>query len=350
MNTSESLRETLARFSYSLPPSAIAQYPVTPRDASRLLVLRRTSGEMKHCHFRDLPALLAPGDLLVLNDTRVIPARLFGRKVPGGGKVEVLLVRDLGKGYWEAMLRTSRRLRPGLRIDLGEGYRLEWVASLGGPFQKVAIHGPDALDAFLARAGHVPLPPYIRRSDTQLDRESYQTVFARHPGAVAAPTAGLHFTPALLDALQARGIRTAWVTLHVGPGTFRPLRVEDLEREELHEEFCCLPEATAAVITETMATGGRIVAVGTTSTRVLEAFSRPSGEVRPGEDTTRIFIRPPYQPRVVDALITNFHLPRSSLLMLVAAFAGRERVLAAYGEALDHGYRFYSYGDAMLIL
>lgn len=350
MNGKPSPGEMLDLYTYELPPAAIAQQPVEPRDGSRLLVLERSRRGLRHLHFRDLPDLLRPGDLLVLNDTRVIPARLFGRKVSGGGRAEVLLARDLGAGQWEALLRASGRMRPGLAIDLGEGYRLELLEPLEAPYWKVAALGPGPLMALMERAGHVPLPPYIRRPDNNSDRDRYQTVFARRPGAVAAPTAGLHFTPRLLEALDSKGIRKAWVTLHVGPGTFRPLRPADLERDKLHEEVFWLPAETARAVAETREARGRIVAVGTTTTRVLEACAVAAGRVDPGEGTTGFFIHPPYKPRVVDMLVTNFHLPRSSLLMLVAAFAGRERLLSAYAEALERGYRFYSYGDAMVIL
>jgi S-adenosylmethionine:tRNA ribosyltransferase-isomerase len=313
-------------------------------------VLRRgVAGSSDH-HFRDLRELLDPGDLLVLNDTRVIPARLFGQKIPGGGRIEVLMIRELGDGCWEAYLRGSGRKRPGMRVDLGSGYRLELIELLDGPARKVRVRGPGPVEDLLSRAGHMPLPPYIRRSDTAADQQRYQTVYGRHPGAVAAPTAGLHFTDDLLAALAAKGIRRAYVTLHVGPGTFRPLKPEDLAAGELHEERYCLPDETAVAVAEARARGSRVVAVGTTTTRVLEACATEEGGLRSGDGITRLFIRAPYAPRIVDALITNFHLPRSSLLMLVCALGGRARVLAAYAAALERGYRFYSYGDAMLLV
>jgi len=336
----------LAEYQYDLPPEAIAQRPAEPRDAARLLVLPRAGVEKaRHHHVRDLPELLAPGDLLVLNDTRVMLARLLGNKLPGGGKAEVLLVRELDGHYWEALVGCSGRKRPGLRIDLGGGYRIEVVEPLESATWKVALQGPGTAEELMASTGHVPLPPYIRRPDDAADRESYQTVFARRPGAVAAPTAGLHFTPGLLAALAKRGVECTHVTLHVGPGTFRPLEPEDLERGVLHEERYELPEKAARAIRAVRDRGGRIVAAGTTTTRVLETC-----EGRAGAGLTCLFIRPPYQPRIVDALLTNFHLPGSSLLMLVAAFVDRPRLLSAYAEALSQGYRFYSYGDAMLVL
>jgi len=350
----------LRGYDYDLPAEAIAQRPVEPRDAARLLVLARAGEPLvrAHARFRDLPQLLAPGDIVVLNDTRVIPARLLGRKVPGGGQAEVLLVRALGSEpgaapgteLWEAFVRYTGRKRPGHEIELAAGFRLSLVSAVQGPAWRVRLAGPGPSELLLARAGHVPLPPYIRRVDDAQDRERYQTIYARHSGAVAAPTAGLHFTPELLGRLAAAEVRCAYVTLHVGPGTFRPLTGHDLERDELHEEAFDLPAETAAAVSETHAAGRRVVAIGTTTARVLETCAAVDGRLQAGAGLTRLFIRPPAAPRVADALVTNFHLPRSSLLMLVAAFAGRERILRAYAEALARGYRFYSYGDAMLIL
>ena len=347
-----------ADFDYDLPGELIAQKPVEPRDKSRLMVLDRETGlrraqssrELRHHHFGDLPALLREGDLLVLNDTRVLLARLFGRKIPGGGKAEVLIVRQRDAEYAEVLVRASGRMRPGRVFELDAGYRLELIEPGEPPAYVARIAGPGPLADLLELAGHVPLPPYIRRPDDAADRERYQTVYAREPGAVAAPTAGLHFTERLLGRIAAAGVQTACVTLHVGPGTFRPLKAEDLARGELHAEVYALPEETVGAIDGARARGARIIAVGTTTTRVLEACATPDGTLRAGGGVTRLFIRPPYTPRVVDGLITNFHLPRTSLLMLIAAFAGRERVLRAYREALDAGYRFYSYGDAMLVL
>lgn len=339
----------LADYDYALPESAIAQRPVEPRDASRLLILDRARGELREARARDLPRLLAPGDLLVVNDTRVIRARLFGRKRGSGGRVEILLLRPRGS-RWEALLQASGRLRPGLEIELGEGFSARLISPAAGIHWEIAIEGREPLEAFLTRSGHVPLPPYIRRPDEAADGERYQTVYAERPGAVAAPTAGLHFTPDLLAALSQAGIGLARVTLHVGAGTFEPLAAEQVARGELHPETFDLPPETAAAIEDLRARGGRLVAVGTTTARVLEACALPGRRVEARAGETRLFIRPPYEARAVDALLTNFHLPRSSLLMLVAAFAGRERVLAAYAEALRRGFRFYSYGDAMLVV
>ncbi len=341
----------LAAYDYSLPTAAIAQEPAEPRDSSRLLVLQRANGGIVHTRFRDLPRWLAPHDLLVANDTRVIPARLFGRKSPGGGRAEILLLRSCGTHLrWEALLRLTGRLRPGLCIELAGGYVARTVKPAAGQAWELELSGPGPVEEWLGRVGCVPLPPYIRRPADSRDAHWYQTVYARQPGAVAAPTAGLHFTAELLATLRAADIGFATVTLHVGPGTFQPLRAEDLELGELHAEEYDLPEETAAAIDRTRAAGGRVIAVGTTSARVLEACALPGRRVRAARGRTRLFIRPPYVPAITDALVTNFHLPRTSLLLLVAAFAGRERILAAYAEALAQGYRFYSYGDAMLIL
>jgi S-adenosylmethionine:tRNA ribosyltransferase-isomerase len=340
----------LADYDYALPESAIAQRPADPRDGARLLVLDRRRATLEETRVGELAGWLQPGDLLVVNDTRVIPARLFGRKRPGGGRVELLLLRCLGGSRWEAWLHASGRMRAGLVIDLDAGFEARVIGPREDPAWEIEIAGPGDDAAWLTRAGHMPLPPYIHRPDDERDREAYQTIFAAHAGAVAAPTAGLHFTPALVQALGARGIDLATVTLHVGAGTFQPLRAEDVERGALHAEVFDLPVETAARVTRARARNGRVIAVGTTSARVLETQALADRRVRAGQGETRLFIRPPYAPRVVDALLTNFHLPRSSLLMLVAAFAGRERVLAAYAEALRRGFRFYSFGDAMLIL
>jgi S-adenosylmethionine:tRNA ribosyltransferase-isomerase len=321
-------RPKLSAYDYQLPPEAIAQHPVEPRDQSRLLLLDRGQARFGHHRFAELPALLRSGDLLIMNDTRVIPARLFGTKRPGGGRTELLLVRDLGAGCWEVMVRAAGRLRPGSEIDLPDGNIARLLRPLEAPCWEVRLPAGAALERLLERHGHVPLPPYIRRDETPMDGDRYQTVFARIPGAVAAPTAGLHFTPDLLARLSAAGIGHAMVTLHVGPGTFRPLDERSLQEGRLHREWYELTPQTAERIRRARETDGTL---------------------RPGSGDTHLFIHPPYRPRVVDLLITNFHLPRSSLLMLVACFAGRERVLEAYAEALRAGYRFYSYGDAMLI-
>ncbi|HEU4383982.1 MAG TPA: tRNA preQ1(34) S-adenosylmethionine ribosyltransferase-isomerase QueA [Anaeromyxobacteraceae bacterium] len=337
-------------FDYDLPEGLIAQEPVEPRDASRLLVLSRAGGPSGHLRFSDLPELLAPGDLLVLNDTRVIPARLLGRK-ESGGRCELLLVADLGGAgdRWRAMGQASKPLRPGSRLAFGE-LSAEVEAAEGEGFFLVRFdRGGAALLAALERQGRTPLPPYIRREPTDADRERYQTVLARHPGSAAAPTAGLHFTEELLGRLARRGVERATVTLHIGPGTFLPLRAETVAGHRMHAERYFVPEETARAVAACQERGGRLVAVGTTTVRALEAALSGS-TLRPGWGETDLFIHPGYPFRVVEALVTNFHLPRSSLLMLVCAFGGREQVLGAYREAVARGYRFYSYGDAMVIL
>lgn len=341
-------------FDFDLPEDRIAQAPLAERDASRLLVLPRAGGAPEHRAFRDLPDLLAPGDLLVANDARVIPARLYGRKAGSGGRVEVLLTERVDLHGWKALCGSSKPLRVGGVIEL-DGCTAEVVAAEGeGAYRlRFDLTGEALLAHLEAGAGEVPLPPYIHREGGEApvdDRARYQTIFARQPGAVAAPTAGLHFTDAVLAALAERGVGLATVTLYVGPGTFLPVRVDRLEDHRMHEEAYEVPEATARAVAETHARGGRVVAVGTTSLRTLEAAADGAGGVRAGPGRTDLFVRPGYDLRAVDGLVTNFHLPRSTLLMLVSALAGRERVLAAYREAVARRYRFYSYGDAMLLL
>jgi S-adenosylmethionine:tRNA ribosyltransferase-isomerase len=341
----------LSDFDYNLPPELIAQEPLARRDASRLLVLDRRHGAPEHRRFRDLPDLLRPGDLLVVNRSRVRPARLLGTRA-GGGRAEVLLLRDRGGDLWEALVRPGRRLPPGARVRVDDTLEVEITpdAPLPDGRRLVRLHAADGLvAAAIERTGHVPLPPYIRREDRPEDRGRYQTVFAREPGSVAAPTAGLHFTPELLSALAERGIARTEVILHVGPGTFRPVQVEDVAEHALPPEPYVVPDEAAGAIAAARARGGRVVAVGTTTTRVLETAAAPGGTVRAGEGETALTITPGFAFSVVDALITNFHLPRSSLLLLVSAFAGRDRVLRAYAEAVRERYRFYSYGDAMLV-
>jgi S-adenosylmethionine:tRNA ribosyltransferase-isomerase len=332
-------------FDYDLPASSIAQEPA-PRGESRLLVLDRTGPE-RHARVRDLPRLLRPGDLLVLNDTRVIPARLYGRSA-GGGKMEILLVEPLGEREWDALVKPGRRARPGARFEIGEGLTAEVVDKREDGRHRLRFSEP--VEPHLERLGHIPLPPYIHRPDTPEDRERYQTVYARRPGAVAAPTAGLHFTSGLLREIETAGIEIARVTLHVGIGTFKPVSAERIEEHRMERERYEIGEETAEAIRRARAAGRRIVAVGTTVVRTLEgAAVAGGGEARAGSGATDLFITPGFPFQVVDALLTNFHLPRSTLLMLVSAFAGRERVLAAYEEAIRDGYRFYSYGDAMLL-
>jgi S-adenosylmethionine:tRNA ribosyltransferase-isomerase len=348
-----------------LPPELIAQHPAPQRDASRLLVLRRADGRVQHQQFPDLLEHLRPGDALILNNSKVIPARLRGSKATSGGEIEALLVEETTVNEWWTMLRPGKRVRAGteLRFTDRAGNATDIRATVLGKndeghcrlrFSGVA----NILDA-LPQIGEVPLPPYIERSqhfDQAEDAERYQTVFAQPAGSVAAPTAGLHFTAKFLDAARARGVSVGFVTLHVGLGTFAPVKVEQIEGHVMHEERYELPEETAELIRATRARGGRIIAVGTTTLRVLESAAGQAGKLKPGTGRTRIFMHPPFTFRAVDALLTNFHLPESTLLMLVCAFAapggtgGRELILRTYAEAVGARYRFFSYGDAMLIL
>ncbi len=331
-------------FDYELPEGLIARHPPERRGDSRLLALEAQSDVPRDLRFSDLPDLLRPGDLLVFNDTRVIPARLWGRKATGG-RVEVLVERITGPHEALAHVRASKSPKPGAVLHLEGGVEAEVTGREGALFA-LRFAGPAPVLELLERHGHVPLPPYLARVDTPEDRERYQTVFARRPGAVAAPTAGLHFDRAMLDRLAAAGVAQAFVTLHVGAGTFQPVRVDEVERHEMHAEWLQVPEETVAAVAAARARGGRVVAVGTTAVRALESAAA-GGELRPFEGETRLFVYPGYRFRVVDAMVTNFHLPRSTLLMLVSAFAGRERVLAAYRHAVARRYRFFSYGDAM---
>jgi S-adenosylmethionine:tRNA ribosyltransferase-isomerase len=336
-------------FDYHLPPELIAQVPLEPRDRSRLMVLERTSGRVEHRHFADLVDYLQPGDVLVFNDSRVIPARLKGRKAETGGKVELLLLRQLENAVWELMLKPAKRVAIGTKIEIGgdSAARL-WVEVIGEREGGIkVIRFPQ--EAQLPKLGKIPLPPYIH---TPLaDAERYQTVYARVPGSVAAPTAGLHFTPRLLRQLERKEIELLFVTLHVGLDTFRPVREEDPLKHPIHKEYGIVNEEVASRLLKAKGEGRRIIAVGTTTVRIIEeaAQSQPS-QLAPFEGWVSLFILPGYRFRMVDALITNFHLPRSTLLMLVAAFAGKDFILDAYREAIARKYRFYSFGDAMLIL
>lgn len=333
-------------FHYDLPPALIAQHPAAIRTGSRLLHLRAGNDAVADLRFADLPQLLRPGDLLVLNDTRVVPARLWGRKETGG-RIELLIERVLGENRALAQVRASKTPSAGQRLDL-EGGIVARVERRVGEFFELAFDIDIPLHEALERVGHIPLPPYIDRADEPADRERYQTVYARNPGAVAAPTAGLHFDRAMLERLAKIGIECAYVTLHVGAGTFQPLRGEAIEQQRLHAERVQVAAATCDAVNRARAEGRRIVAVGTTVVRALESAGT-SGELVSFDGETDIFIYPGYRFRMVDALITNFHLPESSLLMLVCAFGGSERVLAAYRHAVSSCYRFYSYGDAMLL-
>ena len=335
----------LAELDYPLPEALIAQVPAPERAAARLLVLERGGGPLRHARIGDLPAFLHAGDVLVLNDTRVIPARVYGRR-PSGGRLELLFVAPLGEdGEWEVLVRGVPSRGERVHLPGGQG---EWVAPLGDGRWRLRLALREPALAWLERVGEVPLPPYVRRAPTAADRERYQTVYARAPGAVAAPTAGLHLTRELLGAIAAAGVRVATLTLHVGPGTFLPIRSDDLEQHVMAPEPSDIPPSTVEAIGAARAAGGRVVAVGTTTVRALESASA-DGALHAGPGAAALFIRPGHSFRVVDGLLTNFHLPRSTLLALVTAFAGWDRIRAAYAEAARLGYRFYSYGDAMLI-
>ena len=345
-----------ADFDYVLPPELIAQHPAPERDQARMMVVSRKTGRMVHGHFYDIPEYLQPGDLLVVNDTRVIPARIFGRKKASGGKVEVLLLEELKPGVWDVLLRSRNRPKPGDSILLGDGQAEALLLEDGEMGRaRIRITTNEPWEKVLEEIGVPPLPPYISRKRSvpgqlEEDRSRYQTLFARNPGAVAAPTAGLHFTPAVFQSLEKKGIRRATVTLHVGIGTFRPVETETVEAHKMDEERFVVPEDTARAVNETRASGGRIVAVGSTSVRTLESVADENGVVRPAQGRSGLFIVPPYRFKAVDAMLTNFHLPKSTLLMMVSALAGRELILRAYEEAVREKYRFYSYGDCMLIV
>ncbi len=336
----------LVDFDYALPPDLIAQRPASPRDASRLLVLERATGRIAHRIFRGIGEFLRPGDVLVLNDTRVLPARLRGRRRGSGGAVEVLLLRPAADGAWESLVRPGRRIRPGTIVEVGpDASAVEIGERLPGGRRAVRVPSGEPMMDLMRRAGEAPLPPYIRRPVN--DPGDYQTVYARVDGAVAAPTAGLHFTPELLERLRDQGVEIVTLTLHVGPGTFQPVLVDDVREHRMEGEHYAITADAAGVID---ACRGRVVAVGTTAARALETVALPDGRVSAGSGWTDLFILPGFQFRAVQALATNFHLPRTTLLMLVSAFAGREIILRAYAEAIRERYRFYSFGDAMLIL
>ncbi len=344
-----SMRYRASDFDYSLPAERIAQDPLPDRAASRLLVLDRASGAVRHARFPDLVELVAPEDVLVLNVSRVIPARLHGAR-DTGATAELLLVRELSDGTWLAMGHPGGKLKPGRSVTIGPDSAVEIVEMLGGGLRRVKFTGALDAVATLAKYGEVPLPPYIRRLPRPADRERYQTVYAARDGSVAAPTAGLHFTPELLEHVKRRGTAIATIDLHIGPGTFKPVEVDDLAAHPMHAESYSVSPEAAAVINERRAAGGRVWAVGTTVVRTLETVADAEGGIRPGTGDTSLFIYPPYRFRAVDHLLTNFHLPRSTLLMLVCAFGGYEQVMGAYGEAIDRRYRFYSYGDAMAVI
>lgn len=338
-----------ADYDFDLPPELIAQVPLVRRDESRLLVVERASGRLSHRRIGDLAELVAPGDALVVNTTRVIRARLLGQR-DSGAPAEVLLLKPLGESRYEAMVHPGGKLKPGRRVHIADGFDVEILEVTDRRTRIVRLHTAEpAIDA-IERHGHIPLPPYISRADAAEDAERYQTVYAQEPGSVAAPTAGLHFTPELLAAIDRRGARRVSVLLHVGAGTFKPVEVDDPAAHRMHEEWYAIPAAAAAALNETRAAGGSIWAVGTTSCRALESAVGADGRFTETSGETRIFIRPPYAFRAVDKLLTNFHLPRSTLMMLVAALAGYDLTMQAYREAIDAGYRFYSYGDAMAVV
>ena len=338
-------------FEYALPHELIARHPVAERDASRLLVLERASGAISDRIFRDIVDLIPPGDALVLNETRVMPARLLGKRA-GGGAAEVLLLHPHGgeEKDWDALVRPASRLPPGRRVAIARDFEIEILSIRDDGTRTVRLHTPLTVQEALQRYGQIPLPPYMERAPEAEDRERYQTVYARAEGSVAAPTAGLHFTPSLLDRLREKDVSVVRLVLHVGAGTFRPVDVEDPDAHPMHAEWYEVSEVAAARLRTVKEQGGSIWAVGTTVARTLESAASPDGVITPASGWTRLFIRPPYRFRVVDHLITNFHLPRSTLMMLVAAFAGYENTMSAYAHAVEQRYRFYSYGDAMVIV
>lgn len=334
-------------FDYELPPELIAQTPLERRDASRLMTLDKSTGAVGHRHFYELPSLLRPGDCLVLNDSRVLPARLIGHR-ESGGAAEVLLLTDEGDKTWECLVRPGRKLREGARVSFGDGVltaRITRVLPDGNRLVKFEYEG--IFLEVLERLGKMPLPPYIK--EELQDRERYQTVYSKEVGSAAAPTAGLHFTKGLLQEVQSRGVKVCYVTLHVGLGTFRPVAEENLEEHDMHSEYCSISRETAETINETKRNGGRVICVGTTSCRTVESWAGEDGVMKASSGWTNIYIYPGYRFKVMDALVTNFHLPQSTLIMLVSALAGREHVLAAYEEAVKERYRFFSFGDAMFI-
>ena len=336
-------------FNYDLPEELIAQTPLDKRDDSRLMTMDRISGTISHRRFYELPQLLRPGDCLVLNDSRVLPARLYGVREPSGGAVEVLLLRQLEGDNWECLTRPGKKTRPGQRLSFGDGIlSAEVIDALEDGNKVLRFEYQGIFMELLDQLGQMPLPPYIR--ETLADGERYQTVYSKNIGSAAAPTAGLHFTEDLLTQLGEMGVKTAFLTLHVGLGTFRPVKEEEITDHIMHSEYCVISQQTADTINRTRSEGGRIICVGTTSCRTLESFAQPDGSVPAASGWTDIFIYPGYTFKCMQGLITNFHLPQSTLLMLVSAFAGREHILSAYEEAVRQRYRFFSFGDAMLLL
>lgn len=343
----------VSEFDYELPAELIAQQPLAQRDASRMLIVDRAKQNWTDSHFIDLPKQLKAEDVLVINNTQVFPARLNGKRYPSGGRVEILLVREVEANVWEALVRPGRRLSKGSQVHFAGGFvRAEVLDDPGTELRQLRFHAPDSLDSILNQYGDMPLPPYINRPNgaSALDRERYQTLFAKERGAIAAPTAGLHFTPSVIKQIRATGAQLAEITLHVGYGTFEPVRVNDTEDHRVAAERYEISNATAQTINDARARRGRVIAVGTTTTRALESAVEERGYLKPTRGDAALTIVPGHKFRIVDALLTNFHLPRSSLLMLVSAFAGHELILNAYRHAVASGYRFYSYGDCMLVI
>ena len=344
---SEALNLRTSDFDFELPEELIAQTPLERRDTSRLLTLDKSTGKTEHHHFYELTDFLRPGDCLVLNNSRVLPARLIGHR-PTGGACEVLLLVDKGDNVWECLVRPGRKLKPGAEVVFGDGQlRATIEAEVEDGKRLVRFHYQGIFLEILEQLGKMPLPPYIK-AELQ-DQERYQTVYSKVNGSAAAPTAGLHFTPELLQKIEDMGVKLCYVTLHVGLGTFRPVKAEDIQEHEMHSEFCMVSQETADIINETKRNGGRVICVGTTSCRTIESFAAEDGTMTERSGWTNIFIFPGYKFKVLDCLITNFHLPQSTLIMLVSALAGRENVLAAYKEAVESRYRFFSFGDAMMI-
>ena len=335
-------------FYYDLPPELIAQTPLEKRDESRLLCLDKATGEWSHHHFYELPDFLRPSDCLILNNSRVLPARLLGRRLPGGGACEVLLLQDKGDKVWECLVRPGKHLREGARVSFGDGELTAEIAEVLPDGNRLVRFDYEGIFLeVLERLGKMPLPPYIK--EELQDQERYQTVYSKVNGSAAAPTAGLHFTPELLERIAAKGVGVGYVTLHVGLGTFRPVKEDEIEQHDMHSEYCTIPQETADLINRTKANGGRVICVGTTSCRTIESWAGEDGTMTATGGWTNIYIYPGYRFKVMDALVTNFHLPESTLIMLVSALAGREHVLAAYEEAVRERYRFFSFGDAMFI-
>lgn len=335
-------------FYYDLPEELIAQTPLEQRDTSRLMTVDRKSGEVEHHHFYELLDDLNPGDCLILNNSRVLPARLLGQRLPGGGACEVLLLIDRGEKTWECLVRPGRKMRTGAKLSFGDGaLTAEVVGEVEGGNRLVRFEYEGIFLEVLEQLGKMPLPPYIK-AELQ-DRERYQTVYSKVVGSAAAPTAGLHFTPELLEKIAAKGVGIGYVTLHVGLGTFRPVKEDEITDHEMHSEYCTIPQETADLINRTKANGGRVICVGTTSCRTIESWANEDGTMEAKAGWTNIYIYPGYRFKVMDGLVTNFHLPESTLIMLVSAFAGREHVLAAYKEAVKERYRFFSFGDAMFL-